>query len=363
MFLEDKERQRATDYYEEVLDIDPENAQAYLGLLMASLNISREDDLKNATVSLDEQAYFQKAMRFATDEYQVKLKQYLKDNIFGKVQHITKNTRNAKDYRTAIELLKKLPDQKDAMELLSEYSEKEKKLQQQEDMEKANRLMHEATSESLHSAIDLLQKYDSETNSIQIAKCKSMIASIEQEAAEKLKKRKRTFIIICCICLLCLAFVFTLVTINRNKKIAANKIRAEEIYNNFLGCRFSGSDTDYDEEFVAWVMGYGAELNPYKTYWTTKTKCSLYFKKDGTVDCFYSLLSTPAAYPSSWERPDDYSQDSFDTYYDFEVSVDLDGTVYVHIGYFSCVVDVDTNNMPEKIYGFEGVNLEVILRE
>lgn len=141
--------------------------------------------------------------------------------------------------------------------------------------------MHEATSESLHSAIDLLQKYDSETNSIQIAKCKSMIASIEQEAAEKLKKRKRTFIIICCICLLCLAFVFTLVTINRNKKIAANKIRAEEIYNNFLGCRFSGSDTVYDEEFVAWVMGYGAELNPYKTYWTTKTKCSLYFKKTG----------------------------------------------------------------------------------
>jgi uncharacterized protein YbaR (Trm112 family) len=44
-FLEDKDWDTANQYCEEVLDIEPQNAQAYLGKLMAELQVSKKPDL------------------------------------------------------------------------------------------------------------------------------------------------------------------------------------------------------------------------------------------------------------------------------------------------------------------------------
>ena len=41
MFLEDGDWHSADEYCEKVLDIDPENAQAYLGTLMAELQVKK----------------------------------------------------------------------------------------------------------------------------------------------------------------------------------------------------------------------------------------------------------------------------------------------------------------------------------
>lgn len=46
MFLEDGNFDEADEYCEKVLDIDPENAQAYLGKLMAELRVETQDRIK-----------------------------------------------------------------------------------------------------------------------------------------------------------------------------------------------------------------------------------------------------------------------------------------------------------------------------
>lgn len=67
MFLEDGNWQEADSYCEKVLDQDPENAQAYLGKLMAQLRIPTQDELKENPNPLAELDNYKKALRFADD--------------------------------------------------------------------------------------------------------------------------------------------------------------------------------------------------------------------------------------------------------------------------------------------------------
>ena len=64
MFLEDGNWQEADAYCEKVLDIDPENAQAYLGKLMAELKVQRQENLKDCARPFAYSGNYQKAVRF-----------------------------------------------------------------------------------------------------------------------------------------------------------------------------------------------------------------------------------------------------------------------------------------------------------
>lgn len=68
MFLEDGDWASADEYCEKVLDIEPENAQAYLGKLMAELGVKKQDELKNLAEPFEEYGNYQKAMRFGDEE-------------------------------------------------------------------------------------------------------------------------------------------------------------------------------------------------------------------------------------------------------------------------------------------------------
>ncbi len=50
MFLEDKDWKSADDYCEKVLDLEPENASAYLGKFLADLNLSSAEELSNISM-------------------------------------------------------------------------------------------------------------------------------------------------------------------------------------------------------------------------------------------------------------------------------------------------------------------------
>ena len=84
MFLEDGAWNDANTYCEKVLDIDPKNARAYLGKLMAELRIKKQESLKDCEKPFDGSNHYQKALRFADDA--------LKATITGYIDHI--NTRN-----------------------------------------------------------------------------------------------------------------------------------------------------------------------------------------------------------------------------------------------------------------------------
>ena len=84
MFLEDGDWNSANEYCEKVLDIDPENASAYLGKLLSELRVRKQESLKDQAEPFDHNNNYQKAVRFADEK--------LKSALTGYIEHI--NTRN-----------------------------------------------------------------------------------------------------------------------------------------------------------------------------------------------------------------------------------------------------------------------------
>lgn len=84
MFLEDGDWSSANEYCEKVLDIDPENASAYLGKLMAELHVKKQDRLEDQAEPFDHSNNYKKAVRFADEKLKTSLADY--------IEHI--NTRN-----------------------------------------------------------------------------------------------------------------------------------------------------------------------------------------------------------------------------------------------------------------------------
>lgn len=169
----------------------------------------------------------------------------------------------------------------------------------------------------------------------------------ERETKKRQQKKKIAIISIVGIVVLLVILILSAITSSNNKK-------AEEIYNNFLGQSFSGSIEDDDGFSRAYSNG---NLNQYMTYWKTTDKQTLKFNNDGTV--YYTSLydRTVLAYPKSISEPDGYHNEYDGTYGSFSVSVSLDGTVYVKIGYHTCEVSVDSNNVPQLIYDYDGMTL------
>lgn len=73
LYLEDREWENADEYCERVLDIDPENAQAYLGKLMAQLHVSKEEKLADTNNLFDNNDSYKKAYRFGDEAFKKKL--------------------------------------------------------------------------------------------------------------------------------------------------------------------------------------------------------------------------------------------------------------------------------------------------
>ncbi|MBQ6504250.1 MAG: TIR domain-containing protein [Flexilinea sp.] len=77
MFLEDGNWQEADQYCEKVLDMEPENAQAYLGKLMAELQVRTPDELSNQPQPFDGRNNYQKALRFGDEKLRGQLTGYI----------------------------------------------------------------------------------------------------------------------------------------------------------------------------------------------------------------------------------------------------------------------------------------------
>lgn len=105
MFLEDGDFDRADEFCEQVLNQDPENAQAYLGKLMVELRVKRQTDLANCAEPFDSNKNYEKAVRFADAKLASELRGYIatiKD----------RNARKAEDARKEALYLKAMDDYK-----------------------------------------------------------------------------------------------------------------------------------------------------------------------------------------------------------------------------------------------------------
>ena len=96
LFLESRDWNSADVYCEKVLDIDPENAKAYICKLLAQLHVTKEEDLKFSNTPLESMMPYKNALRFA-DEYTAKrLIEYnrvIKENIAKREQERQEHAR------------------------------------------------------------------------------------------------------------------------------------------------------------------------------------------------------------------------------------------------------------------------------
>lgn len=81
LLLEESEWGKANELLEKVLNITPENANAYLGKLMIDVRVNKEENLVNATIELKENSNYQKAIRFADDDLKRRL-----EKIYNEIQ-------------------------------------------------------------------------------------------------------------------------------------------------------------------------------------------------------------------------------------------------------------------------------------
>lgn len=74
--LEDKNFSQADSFFENVLNLNPHNSQAYFGKLMVEMRISKQTQILTAPKYLKEYANFEKAIRFADSQLKTTLLQY-----------------------------------------------------------------------------------------------------------------------------------------------------------------------------------------------------------------------------------------------------------------------------------------------
>ena len=135
MFLEDGDWNSANEYCEKVLDIEPENAEAYLGKLLAECKVKTRDDLANCESSFDKSANYQKVVRFGEKALVSELESYMEsakeksenkriEGIYNHAIAIMSKATTAGEFEQASEDFKSIAGYKDSAELAKECLEK-----------------------------------------------------------------------------------------------------------------------------------------------------------------------------------------------------------------------------------------------
>lgn len=77
LFLEDGKWQDANIYCEKVLDIDPKNAEAYLGKLMVELQVRNRKQLADCAEPFDDRDNYSKVLRFGDEALEKEMRGYI----------------------------------------------------------------------------------------------------------------------------------------------------------------------------------------------------------------------------------------------------------------------------------------------
>ena len=131
IFLEDADWKSADEYCEKVLDLDPENAMAYLAKLMIMLGVSKQENLVNLEAPFDNNAYYDKAFRYADDKLRKDLLEYITiinernenkrlDTAYHEAKRMMQCAETQEDYLYVAEKFNNISEYLNASELESE---------------------------------------------------------------------------------------------------------------------------------------------------------------------------------------------------------------------------------------------------
>lgn len=148
IFLENKVFDKADEYCEKVLDLDPENANAYLGKTLALLQISSVGELANGTADFQNNVNFKNACRFADKKLKSELDEII--SIYNKnvrlraaekkyIEALNKmnGAHNSNDFFAAADMFNAIAPYKESTECISLCKEKGAELKKQEILQQA----------------------------------------------------------------------------------------------------------------------------------------------------------------------------------------------------------------------------------
>ena len=151
LFLEDGEWARANEYFEKVLDLDPKCANAYLGKLMAELQIKTKEQLVNCVQPFDNNRNYEKIMRFGDEQLKVEITSYseqVKSNhieaTYIRAKYDLARDTTTQQYNAIIVSLQSILDYKDSKEIINSCNDK---IQQLKEKAKAEKLVREQKRE------------------------------------------------------------------------------------------------------------------------------------------------------------------------------------------------------------------------
>ena len=267
MFLEDGDWDSADEYCEKVLDIDPENARAYLGKLMAECRACRLEDLQNCEQPFDDSGNYNKVLRFADSKLIETLKGYIAHinernenacltGIYNGAVNAMNSANSEGEYKAAAKIFKSIPGFKDADNLVEKCLDKAEVCRKDALYNSACSNMTGNIIRNYESAIrkfetisgwkDADEKIYACQKKIEEIKAKAEAERLEAErkaeehriAVEKAKKKaKKVFIAIASVACVCAVFLILLKTV----------IIPKQKYNQAMELIASG---DYDSAYA-----------------------------------------------------------------------------------------------------------------
>ena len=127
MFLEDGNWSEADAYCERVLDINPECGEAYLGKLMAELEVTKREKLADMSESMKDKNNFSKAVRFGDDKLKAELDGYeeaienkRKQGIYDRAKDMMHGASSEEEYEAAAGEFETILSFRDSEELAKE---------------------------------------------------------------------------------------------------------------------------------------------------------------------------------------------------------------------------------------------------
>lgn len=203
MFLEDGDWSSANEYCERVLDLDPENAGAYLGKLMSKLRVRKQDQLRDAERPFDGENAYQKVMRFADEPLKSALTGYLEhirirnenerlQKLYDKAAKLSENAATSSDYEVAAAAYDECIEFKDSAIKKAGCLEQAEKCRKDEIYEKAVRMMNDGVISQCEAAIQEFQRIPGYRDvDAQISFCQKATEEATKKAIEEADRLER----------------------------------------------------------------------------------------------------------------------------------------------------------------------------
>lgn len=193
MFLEDGNWSEADEYCEKVLDIEPENAEAYLGKLMAEYKIPRQGMLAGCNENFKTSSNYEKVMRFGDEKQKAELEEYFNTSVYNRAKDMMQAASSEEEYEEAAEEFERILDFKDSKTLAGECHEKANAWHKDKIYENATLLMNKNTISGYEEALKIFRGIsDWKDSDRRIHTCQKKIEEINaKEEAERLEQERK----------------------------------------------------------------------------------------------------------------------------------------------------------------------------